>query len=226
MHPRPRHALEALPPEARAAAEAAIARSAARRASPEGRTEEEEVIRKVREEFPPVAINPELAKALSALRAERERLGLSLSDVSERAGIDRATLPSNARENAQHVVRSPGPANASSGVRPVQGSSPGLAPGIPCTARPVRRRTIRELGALWALVDGDLLGGLDGAAVSQVGGNAGGREAMVALLLRIRVPTEISRPITVLATLVLRRVATIGDEEGANGLLTSYSGDW
>ena len=92
MHPKTRQALEALPPAAQAAAEAAIARSAARRATPEGRAEEDEVIRKVREEFPPVAIDPELAKALSALRAERERLGLSLSDVSERAGIDRATL--------------------------------------------------------------------------------------------------------------------------------------
>ena len=39
-----------------------------------------------------MAIDPELAKALSALRAERKRQGLSLSDVSERSGIDRATL--------------------------------------------------------------------------------------------------------------------------------------
>jgi DNA-binding Xre family transcriptional regulator len=92
MHPRTRRALEALPVEARAAAEAAIARSAARRATREGQAKEEEVIRKVREEFPPLAIDPELAKALSALRAERERQGLSLSDVSERSGIDRATL--------------------------------------------------------------------------------------------------------------------------------------
>jgi len=92
MHPRTYRALEALPPEERAAAEAAITRSAARRATPAGQAEEEEVIRKVREEFPPLAIDPELAKALSALRAERERQGLSLSDVSERTGIDRATL--------------------------------------------------------------------------------------------------------------------------------------
>ena len=92
MHPRTRRALDALPPEKRAAAEAAIARSDARRATPEGQAEQEEVIRKVREEFPPLAIDPELAKALSALRAERQRQGLSLSDVSERSGIDRATL--------------------------------------------------------------------------------------------------------------------------------------
>ena len=92
MHPRTRQALEALPPEQRAAAEAAITQSAARRATPEGQAEEEEVIRKVRQEFPPLSIDPELAKALSALRAERERQGLSLSDISERTGIDRATL--------------------------------------------------------------------------------------------------------------------------------------
>ena len=92
MHPRTRRALEALPPEKRAVAEAAIARSDAWRATPEGCAEQEEVIRKVREEFPPLAIDPELAKALAALRAERQRQGLSLSDVSERSGIDRATL--------------------------------------------------------------------------------------------------------------------------------------
>jgi DNA-binding Xre family transcriptional regulator len=92
MHPRTRRALDALTPEARAAAEAAIARSEAYRATPEGQAEQAEVIRKVREEFPPLAIDPELAKALAALRAERERQGLSLSDVSERSGIDRATL--------------------------------------------------------------------------------------------------------------------------------------
>ncbi len=92
MHPRTRRALEALSPEARAAAEAAIDRSMAYRATPEGQAEQQEVIRKVREEFPPLVIDPELAKALAALRAERKRQGLSLSDVSERSGIDRATL--------------------------------------------------------------------------------------------------------------------------------------
>jgi DNA-binding Xre family transcriptional regulator len=92
MHPRTRRALEGLTPEKRAAAEAAIARASARRATADGRAEEEEVIRKVREEFPPLAIDPDLAGALAALRAERARQGLSLSDVSQRTGIDRATL--------------------------------------------------------------------------------------------------------------------------------------
>ena len=114
MHPRTRRALDALPPEKRAAAEAAIARSDARRATPEGRAEQEEVIRKVREEFPPLAIDPELAQALSALRAERQRQGLSLSDVSERSGIDRATLSLETRNrkggepHGQYTPR-PGP---------------------------------------------------------------------------------------------------------------------
>jgi DNA-binding Xre family transcriptional regulator len=84
--------LEALPPEARAAAEAAIGRSAARRATLVGQAEEQEVIRKYREEIPPLAIDPELAAALAALREEQERQGLSLTDVSKRSGIDRATL--------------------------------------------------------------------------------------------------------------------------------------
>jgi hypothetical protein len=58
MHPRTRRALEALPSEERAAAEAAITRSTAHRATLAGRAEEEEVIRKVREEFPPPGDRP------------------------------------------------------------------------------------------------------------------------------------------------------------------------
>lgn len=92
MHPRTRHSLDQLPPEARAAAEAAIARDKARRTTPEGQEEQAEVIRKVREEFPPLTIDPELADAIAQLRAERQRQGLSLSELSARSGIDRATL--------------------------------------------------------------------------------------------------------------------------------------
>ncbi|QDV39658.1 helix-turn-helix domain-containing protein [Tautonia plasticadhaerens] len=93
MHPRTRRELEALPPEKRAAAEAAIARDAAHRATLEGFEEEQDVIRRIREEFPPSAIiDPDLAAALAILRSERERQGLRLSDVSERSGIDRSTL--------------------------------------------------------------------------------------------------------------------------------------
>jgi transcriptional regulator with XRE-family HTH domain len=50
------------------------------------------VIRKVCDEFPPLAIDSELANALSALRVERERQALSLSDISARSGIDTATI--------------------------------------------------------------------------------------------------------------------------------------
>lgn len=56
MHPRTRHSLDQLLPEARAAAEAAIARDTARRATPEGQEEDAQVIRKVCEEFPPLTI--------------------------------------------------------------------------------------------------------------------------------------------------------------------------
>jgi hypothetical protein len=56
MHPRTRHALDHLPPEASSAAESAIARDTARRATPEGQEEQAQVIRDVREEFPPLTI--------------------------------------------------------------------------------------------------------------------------------------------------------------------------
>jgi DNA-binding XRE family transcriptional regulator len=92
MHPRTRRALDELPAEQRAAAEAAIARAAARRATPEGRAEQEEVIRKVREEFPPLRPDAETLALIAALRQQRERRGLSLDDVAERSGISRAAL--------------------------------------------------------------------------------------------------------------------------------------
>jgi ribosome-binding protein aMBF1 (putative translation factor) len=44
-----------------------------------------------REEFRPVA-DLELIEALADLRRERERQGLSLTDLAERTGIDRATI--------------------------------------------------------------------------------------------------------------------------------------
>jgi DNA-binding XRE family transcriptional regulator len=42
-------------------------------------------------EFPP-AIDRELIEALAALRCERERQGLSLTDMAKRTGIDRSTI--------------------------------------------------------------------------------------------------------------------------------------
>jgi hypothetical protein len=71
MHPRTRRALQTLPPEKRAAAEEAISRVTARRATALGQAEQEEVIRQVREGFPPLLIDPERARALAELRAER-----------------------------------------------------------------------------------------------------------------------------------------------------------
>ena len=44
-----------------------------------------------RQEFPP-AVDRELIEALAGLRRERERQGLSLTDMAERTGIDRATI--------------------------------------------------------------------------------------------------------------------------------------
>jgi ribosome-binding protein aMBF1 (putative translation factor) len=92
MHPRTRKALDRLPPETRAAAEAMIARDAARRATPEGRAAEAEVIRQVMEEVPPATIDPALRDALAALKAERERSGSSLADVAARSRLDRAMV--------------------------------------------------------------------------------------------------------------------------------------
>jgi hypothetical protein len=86
MHPRTHRALEALLSEERGAAEAAITRSAARRATLASQAEEEDVIRKVREEFPPLAIDPELANALSALRGTR---ATGLVEPVRRLGSDR-----------------------------------------------------------------------------------------------------------------------------------------
>jgi transcriptional regulator with XRE-family HTH domain len=46
----------------------------------------------IRREYPPRRADPDLAAALGSLRAERERQGLSLTDVQERSRIDRATI--------------------------------------------------------------------------------------------------------------------------------------
>ncbi len=76
-----------LTPEQRAAVEA---RRAARQ-TPEYQEEVEGDIAAYRREYPPVS-DPDLIEALAGLRLERERQGLSLSDVAERTGIDRATI--------------------------------------------------------------------------------------------------------------------------------------
>jgi DNA-binding XRE family transcriptional regulator len=84
---RRRSAGAALTPEQRAAAEA-------RRAERQTAEYQEELAHDIdayRREYPPVG-DPELVAALAGLRRERERQGLSLSDMAERTGIDRATI--------------------------------------------------------------------------------------------------------------------------------------
>jgi ribosome-binding protein aMBF1 (putative translation factor) len=76
-----------LTPEQRAAAEA---RRAERR-TPEYQEELARDIDAYHREYPPVG-DPELIAALAGLRRERERQGLSLTDIAERTGIDRATI--------------------------------------------------------------------------------------------------------------------------------------
>ena len=76
-----------LTPEQRTAAEA-------RRAERETHQYQEGLARDIeayRQDFPP-AVDCELVEAMAALRSERERQGLSLTDMAERTGIDRATI--------------------------------------------------------------------------------------------------------------------------------------
>ena len=76
-----------LTPEQRAAVEA-------RRAERETAGYQEDLARDIEayhQEFPP-AVDHELIEALAGLRRERERQGLSLTDIAERTGIDRATI--------------------------------------------------------------------------------------------------------------------------------------
>jgi ribosome-binding protein aMBF1 (putative translation factor) len=75
-------------PEQRAAYEV----RRAERETPEYQAQLAADIAAIQREYPPARPDPELIEALAALRLERERQGLSLSDVSERSGIDRATI--------------------------------------------------------------------------------------------------------------------------------------
>ena len=76
-----------LSPEQRAAVEA----RRALRQTPEYQEELERDIEAYRQEYPPLR-DPELTEALAGLRRERQRQGLSLTEVAERTGIDRATI--------------------------------------------------------------------------------------------------------------------------------------
>jgi ribosome-binding protein aMBF1 (putative translation factor) len=93
---RTRRQLDALPPEKRAAAEAVIARTQ----TPEYRAREVAEREAIRQEFLEtgrVAVTPaevwdDLKEFLSAMRREREARGLSLADVANKSGIDKAAL--------------------------------------------------------------------------------------------------------------------------------------
>ncbi len=71
---------------------AAVERIRARHRTPEYRAEEQRVRELARRDFPPATPDPELAALLTALKAERERRGVSLTEMHERTGLDRATI--------------------------------------------------------------------------------------------------------------------------------------
>jgi ribosome-binding protein aMBF1 (putative translation factor) len=79
---------EALTPEQQAAVETLRAKHQ----TSEYREQEEKDREAIRAEFPPRVIDEALKAALATLRLERERQGLSLTDMQERTRIDRATI--------------------------------------------------------------------------------------------------------------------------------------
>ena len=56
-----------------------------------------------RREYPPVG-DPDLIAALAGLRRERERLGLSLTDMAERTGIDCRRSRGKLRESGRFTI--------------------------------------------------------------------------------------------------------------------------
>src|SRR5262245_55027638 len=71
----------------------------ATRETPEARAKLQHDLEKIRGEFPPLTADEPLLSLLAALRLERERQGLSLTDIMERSKIDRATV--NKLENGK-----------------------------------------------------------------------------------------------------------------------------
>jgi ribosome-binding protein aMBF1 (putative translation factor) len=60
--------------------------------SPEYQAKLDQDIEKIREEFPPKQAPPVVVEFLAKIRRERERQGLSLSDLERRTGIKSANL--------------------------------------------------------------------------------------------------------------------------------------
>jgi DNA-binding Xre family transcriptional regulator len=85
---RNRRAWERLTPEKKAQVEAILAKHR----TPAYRAQEQRLRQEVRKEFPPLVPDAELRALLTALRRERKRQKLSLTDVHERTGIDRSTI--------------------------------------------------------------------------------------------------------------------------------------
>jgi ribosome-binding protein aMBF1 (putative translation factor) len=85
---RNRKCWEAMTPEQRAAVETIRTKHR----TPGYREQEERDREAIRAEFPPRLVDEDLKAALAALRLERERQGLSLTDIQERTRIDRATI--------------------------------------------------------------------------------------------------------------------------------------
>lgn len=82
-------------PEQRAAYE----RRRSARETPQAQAQRTRDIEAIRQEFPPLAADEALLSLLAELRAERQRQGLSLTDMMARTRIDRATI--NKLENGK-----------------------------------------------------------------------------------------------------------------------------
>ncbi len=87
MTERQKQAYERMTPEQRAA----VDRIRVKHSTPGYRAEEAEVRERVMEEIPP-RTTPSAIEALAALRLERERRSLSLSEVADLSGIERSAL--------------------------------------------------------------------------------------------------------------------------------------
>jgi DNA-binding Xre family transcriptional regulator len=85
---RNRAAWEKLTPEQKANVEVILARHR----MPANRAEEQRLREEVRKEFPPLAPDAELLGVMAALRRERKRQKLSLTEMHNRTGIDRSTI--------------------------------------------------------------------------------------------------------------------------------------
>lgn len=83
-----RKRIEELTPEQRAAVDAVRARHS----TPEARDALDAVRDAVQQEFPPAVADDSTMELLASLRLERERLGLSLSDVSEASRLDKSMI--------------------------------------------------------------------------------------------------------------------------------------